>query len=174
MRRDRKSFGGQNFTIWETSQITSARLSSVLRCNISGLGRNLPDKQDRRSLITGGACITHKLPSLELFGMLSEPSVKNIMVLLWLDNTTAVAYINHMGGVQSQMLAQKVIQTWKWALHREIFLKVRHIAGLENQAAHKMSEQTGSLFSAKPIKGTSLHQGCQNHFLDSTLGIWNP
>ena len=72
---------------------------------------------------------------------------KNIAILLWLDNSTAVAYINHMGVVWSQTLAQIAIQMWKWALHQGIFLKVRHIADLENQATDKMSritEQTGS------------------------------
>ena len=52
-----------------------------------------------------------------------------------------------MDVVRSQMLAQTAIQMWKWALHHKIFLKVRHIADLENQAADKMSriiEQTGS------------------------------
>ena len=63
----------------------------------------------------------------------------NITVLIWLDNISAIAYINHMGGARSHTLAQLAIQFWKWSLQRGIFLKARHIAGLDNQMADEMS-----------------------------------
>ena len=63
----------------------------------------------------------------------------NQTILLWLDNRSAVAYINHMGGTHSSNLADLAIQFWNWALKRSIFLVARHIAGKENVSADQMS-----------------------------------
>ena len=88
------------------------------------------------------------------------------------DNNTAVAYINHMGVVSSQMVAQIAIQMWKWALYREIFLKVQHVEDLENQAADKMSriiEQTGSsIQQAEPAIATSSGRPLRNKAVNTT------
>ena len=63
----------------------------------------------------------------------------NLVVLIWMDNSSAVTYINHMGGTRSTVLAEIAIQFWTWALQRGIILKARHIAGVENVTADKMS-----------------------------------
>lgn len=41
---------------------------------------------------------------------------ENITVLIWLDNSSAVASINHMGCTRSSMLASITVQHWTWAL----------------------------------------------------------
>ena len=61
----------------------------------------------------------------------------NQTILHWLDNRSAVAYINHMGGTHSSNLADLAIQFWNWALKRN--RKARHIAGKENVSADQMS-----------------------------------
>ena len=64
---------------------------------------------------------------------------QNLTVLLWLDNRSAVAYINHMGGTHSSNLANLAIQFWTWALERGIILIAKYIAGKENVSADWMS-----------------------------------
>ena len=54
---------------------------------------------------------------------------RDLHILLWIDNQSAVAYINHKGGNHTTQLVQLAIQFWSWALHKGITLEVRHIAG---------------------------------------------
>ena len=56
-----------------------------------------------------------------------------------MDNTSAIAYINHMGGTRSSNLAKRSIEFWEWALERGIILRACHIAGVENTVADQMS-----------------------------------
>ena len=51
------------------------------------------------------------------------------------DNTTALAYVKHQGGVKSgecQALAKKI---WHWAEMRQNWLSIAHVPGLENVLA---------------------------------------
>ena len=43
---------------------------------------------------------------------------KNIHVLLRMDNTTAIAYINRMGDTRSQTLSQAACDLWRWCLQQ--------------------------------------------------------
>ena len=38
------------------------------------------------------------------------------LVLVQMDNSTAVAYMNHMGGAQSQMCNQLARDIWDWCI----------------------------------------------------------
>lgn len=53
---------------------------------------------------------------------------------LFLDNTTAIAYINHMGGriLELNELAQQI---WLWCLNLDIKLTAAHIPGVQNEVA---------------------------------------
>ena len=55
-----------------------------------------------------------------------------ISILLQLDNHTAVAYINHLGGTVSLQLVQLSKTLWLWALQRDIILSAQHIPGMTN------------------------------------------
>ena len=57
---------------------------------------------------------------------------RNIHVLIYLDNTVAVQYINHMGGTRSQALCHLVIELWEWCLDRQIILHAEHLPGSLN------------------------------------------
>ena len=64
---------------------------------------------------------------------------RDLHILLWIDNQSAVAYINHKGGNHSTQLAQLAIQFWSWAVQKGITLEARHIAGRKNVQADRMS-----------------------------------
>ena len=56
-----------------------------------------------------------------------------------IDNTTAVAYVNNMGGVKSiqcDLVAQEI---WNWCCSRRIWISAEHIPGSENSVADRKS-----------------------------------
>jgi len=59
----------------------------------------------------------------------------NMSVLLQLDNQTAVAYINNMGGTVSPQLTNLAKSLWMWALNNGIVLTAECIPGLMNVVA---------------------------------------
>ena len=70
---------------------------------------------------------------------LSVPNYRNSHVQLSLDNTTAVAYLNHQGGTKSVQLSAIATEIWCWHLERNIHLSVVHIPGLKNLFADPLS-----------------------------------
>jgi hypothetical protein len=75
------------------------------------------------------------------FGVQSfEAEVQGKIVQLNMDNTTAVSYINKMGGskVHLMRIAQKI---WNWCLERKVTLTAQYLPGVNNQAADKLSRQ---------------------------------
>ena len=61
--------------------------------------------------------------------------VSGVAVLLQLDNATAVAYINNMGGTVSSQLTDLAKKLWMWALNKDIILTAQHIPGVSNTIA---------------------------------------
>ncbi|XP_071138453.1 uncharacterized protein [Mytilus edulis] len=55
------------------------------------------------------------------------------------DNTTAVAYINEMGGMASLSLDRLAAEIWAWCSERDIFITAQYIPGIENFDADHMS-----------------------------------
>ena len=62
-----------------------------------------------------------------------------ISILLKLDNTTAVAYINNRGGTVSPELMTLSRDLWMWCLERNIHITAQHLPGALNQIADKES-----------------------------------
>ena len=60
-------------------------------------------------------------------------------IQLQLDNTTAVAYVNNMGGSKSLELDQLAKDLWEWSISREIWVSVVHIPGISNVDADEQS-----------------------------------
>ena len=56
-------------------------------------------------------------------------------VLLRLDNTTAVAYINNLGGTVSKELVDLAKSLWMWCLERNIHIIAQHLPGVPNVIA---------------------------------------
>lgn len=56
-------------------------------------------------------------------------------VLLRIDNTTAIAYINKFGSIQFPHLSEISRQIWRWCENRNIFLFASYISSIENSIA---------------------------------------
>ena len=65
----------------------------------------------------------------------------DIHVLIRLDNTTAVSYINNMGGIKSPPCNSAAINIWNWCIDRNIWLTASHLPGRENTEADRCSRQ---------------------------------
>ena len=59
----------------------------------------------------------------------------NIHVHLQLDNTTAVAYLNKMGGTRSKQLEHVTQDIFQYALSRQITITAEHLPGVQNVEA---------------------------------------
>ena len=68
-------------------------------------------------------------------------SMTNTAVQLRMDNTTAVAYVNHMGGSKSVACDKVARQLWDWCIHRNIWLSACHIPGRLNTIADRKSRE---------------------------------
>ena len=83
---------------------------------------------------------THHINLLELAGGALATKTftkgrKNIHFLLRTDNTTAIAYINRMGGTRSQTLSQAACDLWHWCLQQGITVSAVHLPGVMNSIA---------------------------------------
>lgn len=56
-------------------------------------------------------------------------------ILVQSDNTTAVAYINAIGGIKSMSCDNMATAIWEWRISRTIWLSASHIPGPENTQA---------------------------------------
>jgi len=61
--------------------------------------------------------------------------VRHKHILIKSDNTTTVAYINHMGGSQSEFCNDIAREIWEWCISRSIWLSATHIPGTSNTEA---------------------------------------
>lgn len=76
------------------------------------------------------------------FGLKSLCSnVSGKHIRLNVDNTTAVCYINALGGVRSPACNEVTKAMWQWAICRNVWLSAAHLAGSLNIKADKASRQ---------------------------------
>ena len=59
----------------------------------------------------------------------------NKVICLKLDNTTAVAYLNNMGGTHCPQLLRLTLEIWEWCEKKSVFLLAQHISGVNNMVA---------------------------------------
>ena len=78
-----------------------------------------------------------KAAFLALKTFLKDQSHK--VVLLKLDNSTAVAYLNNKGGTHSVPLMSLTLEMWTWCLQRNILISAQHVPGKENTVADSES-----------------------------------
>jgi ribonuclease HI len=64
---------------------------------------------------------------------------KKCSILLRVDNTTAISYINRMGSIQFPYLNSLAREIWKWCEAREIWLFASHIKSADNFEADEQS-----------------------------------
>ena len=70
-----------------------------------------------------------------LLGLQSLCIVQDVHIRIMTDNTTALAYVKHQGGVKSQECHRIAKQIWIWAENRRIWLSAAHIPGVDNVLA---------------------------------------
>ena len=58
-----------------------------------------------------------------------------VAILLQMDNVTAIAFVNKMGGPHSTPLSNLAVKMWKWCYNRAIFVHAEHFPGKENVRA---------------------------------------
>ncbi|XP_018367894.1 PREDICTED: uncharacterized protein LOC108764250 [Trachymyrmex cornetzi] len=63
----------------------------------------------------------------------------NVSILLRIDNTTVIAYINKFGSVQHPHLTDIARNIWKWCEERDIHLFASYIASIDNTIADSES-----------------------------------
>ena len=66
-------------------------------------------------------------------------SIKNSHVNIYIDYTTAVAYINAMGGTHSMGCNKVACDIWTWCIQRNIWVTAISLPGKENVDADKES-----------------------------------
>lgn len=67
--------------------------------------------------------------------------LSNCQILLRVDNSTAVAYINRMGGVQYPHLTQITRDIWDWCEARKLFIYASYIKSSDNTIADAESRR---------------------------------
>lgn len=65
--------------------------------------------------------------------------LKDCEILLRIDNTTAIAYINKMGGVQYTYLNDLARAIWQWCEHRDIYVTASYVSSKDNFEADSES-----------------------------------
>ena len=70
-----------------------------------------------------------------LFGLKSLCEGSNRHIRVMSDNTIAVAYVKHQGGVKSPECDGQAKLIWNWCEERNIWLSIAHIPGVENTLA---------------------------------------
>ena len=76
------------------------------------------------------------------FGLKSfTKNISNVRILLRIDNTTAISYINRMGGIQFENLNKITRDIWQWCEARKIWIFASYIRSKENYEADKESRK---------------------------------
>ena len=65
--------------------------------------------------------------------------MKDCSILLRIDNTTAITYINKMGGVRLEKFNSLARSIWQWAEERRIILRASYIPSRKNREADSLS-----------------------------------
>ena len=73
--------------------------------------------------------------ALQAFG----ERLNNKLLKMLCDNSTAVTYINAMGGIRSPSCNQIAYDLWDWCVDNNTWLTVTHIARMEDTEADKES-----------------------------------
>lgn len=74
----------------------------------------------------------------------------NCEILLRIDNTTAISYINRMGGIQYPHFNSIANQIWKWCESRNIYVFASYIKSAHNVIADEESRKSHSDIECEP------------------------
>ncbi len=84
-------------------------------------------------------------------------------VLLRLDNQTAVAYINKIGGTRSLKLNNIALEIWEWCVQNSVWIKAEYLPGVLNTIAdwESRNQSDSSSWMLAPQLFAKLHQKFQ-------------
>lgn len=90
--------------------------------------------------------LTHHINYLEILAAfiglkVFAKDLNNCQILLRVDNTTAMSYINRMGGVQYPHLTDIATQLWQWCELRKIYVIASYIKSKDNITADAESRR---------------------------------
>ena len=132
-----------HLSAWNGKSLLKKPDSLIIETDASNLGWGATCNGIRTGGLWSHQERLHHINCLELMagGFSIKSFCKNkasIQVKLLMDNTTAIAYVNKMGG-PSPVLASLVFEIWQWCLQRQIHLSAQHIPGVHNVAADEES-----------------------------------
>lgn len=67
--------------------------------------------------------------------------LSNSQILLCIDNTTAIFYVNRMGGIQFPHLTDVTKQLWQWCEYRHLYVFASYIRSSDNFDADQESRR---------------------------------
>ena len=70
-----------------------------------------------------------------LFGLKSLCHETGAHLRVMTDNTTAMAYVRHMGGVKSKRCNEVAREIWDWCERNEVWVTIAHVPGVDNTLA---------------------------------------
>ncbi len=83
-------------------------------------------------------------------------NMQNVHILTRIDNTTAVTYVNNMGGVKSLECNQMACEIWNWCIERNIWITASYLPGKLNTEAdaksRKFNDRTEWMLSKQAFK----------------------
>lgn len=137
--------------IWHShSPITVTNPNITIATDASALGWGATNSKDS----TGGrwtnseASLLHSLGInfLEMlaafYGLKAYASgMRHVHVRIMIDNTTAVSYIQHMGGIKSVSCDKLTAIIWQWCVERHIWLSAAYLPGKLNLVADTRSRK---------------------------------
>ena len=157
---------------WNGKSIIPRSPDTVLTTDASDLRWSALLGTGPQTLVTNGVwtfaerCLSinqRELLAIE-FGLLSFRQQlrdrKAQVILIRSDNTTAIAYLNHMGGTRSRECSLIAERMWVWALANDVILQAEYISTDENPADAPSREEI------------SRHEWMLNPFLFQQLEAW--
>ena len=89
---------------------------------------------------------TNHINYLELLAILLalrsfSDRIQNKNVKIMSDNTSAVAYINNMGGIKSEKCNSVALVIWNWCVENNVWIVCTHIPGIDNIEADRLSRE---------------------------------
>lgn len=84
-------------------------------------------------------------------------------VLLKLDNQTAVAYINKIGGTRSIKLNSIALEIWEWCVRNSVWIKAEYLPGVMNKIAdwESRNQSDSSSWMLSPLIFSALNKRFQ-------------
>ena len=106
-------------------------------------------------------------------------TLRGAHVHIKIDNTSAVAYINRMGGVHSRELCQIAINMWNWCLDRDLTISAEHLPVIQNatvnfESRNKKDPSEWELNQAVFLKIAEVRGECQVDLFASRLSVKLP